>query len=151
MMGRIRDIAGFPAALRMILGAAAALGLVVFVAQIPPGTISQAAPASSSSSSAQPAVEPHLSTADEAACGLLKRALLRVARGMPFDRALTNYAFVPWPAGQPSSNIRAVFNAFQRATSLQLNYMHGESTQREAAEAFNSSVAAYSGICEVGA
>jgi len=150
-MGLAKDIARFPAALRVILGIAAALGLVMFVAQIPPGTISEAAPKGVSSANSTPDVAPQLSTADEAACGLLQRALLRVARGMDFDRALTNYAFVPWPAGQPSSSMRAIFASFHRASSLQQSYMHGESTQQEAAEAFNSSVAAYAQICEVAA
>jgi len=149
MMGLVKDIASFPAALRLILGAAAAFGLVVFVAQIPPGTISQAAPKSISSADA-PLVPPSLSTADEGACELLQRALLRVARGMEFDRALTNYAFVPWTAGQPSLRMRSVFASFQRATALQQGYMRGESTQRAAADVFNSSVAAYAQLCEAG-
>ncbi len=150
-MGLVRDITRFPAALRIILGIASALGLVFFVAQIPPGTISEAAPKGISSASPTPEITPQLSSADEAACGLLQRALLRVARGMDFDRALTNYAFVPWTAGQPSSTMRAVFASFHRASALQQSYMHGESSQREAAEAFNSSVAAYAQICEVAA
>ncbi|MDO8731959.1 MAG: hypothetical protein Q7L55_05220 [Actinomycetota bacterium] len=150
-MGRIKDATSVRAALRMILGAVAALGLVFFIAQIPSGTITEAAPAASSSATPQADVAPQLSTADAAACGLLQRALLRVARGMDFDRALTNYAFVPWTTGLPSSNMRGVFNAFHRATSLQRNYMQGEATQQEAADSFNSSVAAYAQICEVGA
>ncbi len=150
-MGLVKDITRFPAALRLILGAAAALGLVVFVAQIPPGTISEAAPATASSADPQADTSLQLSTADQAACGLLKRALLRVARGMEFERALTNYAFLPWPEGPPSSSIRAVFNSFERATTLQQHYMHGEGTERGAAEAFNSSVAAYAQLCEAGA
>ncbi|MDP2013090.1 MAG: hypothetical protein Q8L05_02580, partial [Actinomycetota bacterium] len=125
-MRLVKGLGSFPSALRLILGAAAALGLVVFVAQIPPGTISQAAPTGISTVPNQEDSAPSLSRADAAACGLLQRALLRVARGMQFERALTNYAFVPWPEGLPSSNIRAVFKSFERATSLQQRYMHGE-------------------------
>lgn len=147
-MSLLKDIASFPAALRLMLGAAAALGLVVFVAQIPPGTISQAAPETAPNSTPHPQDAAQLSTADQAACELLQHALLRVARGMDFDRALKNYAFVPWTAGQPSSSVRAVFASFHRATTLQVNYMHGASTQQEAAQAFNSSVTAYAEICE---
>lgn len=150
-MSLLKDIATFPAALRLILGAVAAFALVVFVAQIPPGTISEAAPKVGVSADAQAGPVPVLNTADQAACGLLQRALLHVARGMDFDRALTNYAFVPWTAGQPSSSLRAVFASFHRASALQDRYVHGESTQQEAAEAFNSSVTAYAQLCEVGA
>ncbi|MDO9486713.1 MAG: hypothetical protein Q7K25_11720 [Actinomycetota bacterium] len=149
-MSLFKDISSFPAALRLILGAGAALGLVVFIAQIPPGTISEAAPTNISRAQDELQVTAHLSTADEAACGLIQRALLRVARGMQFERALTYYAFVPWPEGAPSSSVRAVFNSFERATSLQRNYMHGEGSEQAAAEAFNSSVTAYADICEVG-
>ena len=136
------------AALRLALGSAAALGLVAGIAQIPPGTISDAAPRGASSGLGAAVAGP-MSVADEAACRLLHSALLRVARGMEFDRAFSNYAFVPWTAGQPSSRLRGVFASFHRATELQQNYKDGASSQQEAAEAFNSSVAAYAQLCEV--
>ena len=139
------------AAIRVILGVGAALGLVFFVAQIPSGTIAGAAPASTGTDRQSSHLAPRLSTSDQAACGLLHQALLRVARGMEFDRALTDYAFVPWTAGQPSASMRAVFASFHRATALQQNYIHGGSSQQEAAQSFNSSVAAYAQICEAGA
>ena len=148
-MSRVKDNPIMPAVIRVIVGAAAALGLVFFVAQIPPGTIAKAASTGIASDDASTQPAPHLSIADQAACSLLHQALLRIARGMEFDRALTNYAFVPWTAGPPSASMRAVFASFHRATALQQNYINGSSSQQEAAQAFNSSVLAYSQLCEV--
>jgi len=146
-MGVINEIRLMPAAIKVLLGIAAALAVAVLVSLIPTSTYSDAAGTQEVSADAA-FDDARLGRSDAAACGMLRRALLAVAHGTALDHALERHAFLPWPQGQPTSSVRGVFNAFRAASSAQADYMGGGATQQEAADAFNSAFAAYSQICE---
>ena len=86
------------------------------------------------------------SAADAAACSLLGPMLDKMSGGMLLGDAM---ATIPngWPNGQPSAEVRGVFNMFRSAAAAERDYIDGAGTFEEATSAFQEAVTAYNTIC----
>lgn len=86
------------------------------------------------------------SAADAAACALLGPMLDKVSSGSLLTDAMATVTN-GWPNGQPSSEVRGVFNMFRSAAAAERNYLDGAGTLEEATSAFQEAVTAYNTIC----
>lgn len=83
-----------------------------------------------------------LTPADAAALALIPPMLDLVEFGTWINDAVPTL-FVGWPAGQPSAEVRGVFNAFRTAAADEQNYFDGAGSLDAATASFQAAVDQY--------